>query len=268
MKPDRSAKGDPPQTIQSLLGELARARKEVETNTARIQDLEDALKKERAVREAAEDKAARLEKNATRLAPGTRKSRELASPSDECGESKKEVGSSQTVKGQEEKDRDIAADSATRAAAELQQRMEEILRELETVKSDMLSYRMRAQAAELRADAAEKERDSDKKSLFETIRAIRNEEGERLRRARESGSQTDDADTTDSATQVAIEGKRRASAPPGIRSDSALTVTRLRKEQTLLLRKQSGAPYASLLGVVVIGVGLMAIINNWQRVER
>jgi hypothetical protein len=175
---------------------------------------------------------------------------------------------------------DAVATAAAQAAAELQQRMEAILQELASVKNDMHSYKLRAEAAEMRAAAAEQERDADKTTLLDTIRQIRAEEISRLARTIEAGSQTiaDEADadaaieTRDCGIQVTTPGDgRRASAPPGIiRADSSSihTVQRLSKEQTLILRRQSAAPYASLLGVVVLGVGLMAVINNWQRGDR
>jgi hypothetical protein len=261
----KSDRSNPPEKMLSLVGELARARKEVETNSARIQDLEDALRKEKLAREVAEDRATQLE-NASRLLrtagnPSTLAlSHFLSNPVLTAG-----TGPDTSLD-----DPKAAADSATQAAAELQHRMEAILQELASVKSDMHSYKLRAEAAELRASAAEQERDTDKKTLLETIRAIRAEEDYRLKRVAEQGSQTLDAETTDCAVQVTTPGdRRRASAPPGImRADSGIAVARLSKEQTLLLRKQSGAPYASLLGVVVLGVGLMAVINNWQRGER
>jgi hypothetical protein len=47
-KPERASTNvAPPEKMLSLVGELARARQEVETNSARIQDLEEALKRKK-----------------------------------------------------------------------------------------------------------------------------------------------------------------------------------------------------------------------------
>lgn len=224
----------------SLVGELERARKEVVFTSARIQDLEDALRKERQMREAAEDRAAQLE-----IATRTQLEAEAEEAQETCADD-------------EDEDHTVTIDAAALAASMLQARMEEIMVELKTVKSEMRAFKLRAEAAELRADRAEKERDAGQKSLAETIQAIRREEDRRS----SSGTQTD-----------ALElGERRASmSKPVLRGgggETALKVTALNKEQTLLLRKQATVPYASMLGVVLMGVGLMAIINNWQRVER
>jgi hypothetical protein len=83
-KPERASTNvAPPEKMLSLVGELARTRQEVETNSARIQDLEEALKREKHAREVAEDRAAQLE-NTSRLAragpsksPQSRKTRAL-----------------------------------------------------------------------------------------------------------------------------------------------------------------------------------------------
>lgn len=220
----------------------------METNSARIQDLENALKKEKLAREEAEVRAAQLE-NASLLKSST--------PDPAAA----------------------AAESAAQAAAELQQRMEAILQELASVKSEMATYKLRAEAAERRAVEAEQQRDSNHKTLMDTVRQIRADEISRKTRSVEAGSQTTTpeveaiAETKDCGVQASSpDDGCRISAPPEIvRTNSgihAVQTTTLSKEQTLLLRKQSAAPYASLLGVVVIGVGLMAVINNWQRGER
>lgn len=239
----------------SLVGELARARKEVDFTSARIQDLEVALKKEKHAREAAEDRAAQLE-------IATQRIREQ--PVCEYKEPRLRFESA-------EEDHTVTIDAAAHAATALHARMEEILVELKTVKSEMRAYKLRAEAAELRAENVEKERDSNQKTLAETIQSIRKEEDDRQRRRTEQATQTETVDTTDTATQAASDGGRRASAPAASqikRADSGFKVAALSKEHSLLLRKQASVPYASMLGVVLIGVGLMAVINNWQRGER
>ena len=197
--------------------------------SARIQDLEEALRKEKHAREAAEDRAAQLE--AENLAAQTRRAEE------EEAEEESHVT---------DEDHTVTIDAAALAASMLQARMEEIMGELATVKSDMRAYKLRAEAAELRADRAEKERDAGQRSLAETIQAIRREE--------------------DRSTQTEME--RRASASGPVLRGGGESLAPSKEQTALLLRKQATVPYASMLGVVLMGVGLMAVINNWQSGER
>ncbi|KAF8538004.1 hypothetical protein BDD12DRAFT_886361 [Trichophaea hybrida] len=236
----------------------------------RIQDLEEALKREKQAREEAEDRAALLEKSSRLLRSGNSRepslTREHLAPENVVSSHSQEETNNDDDDDKDHPERII--DSAALAAAEsanaLQHRMEEILAELEVAKSELQTYK-------LRAEAAEQERDTDKKTLMDTIRDIRKAEAERALRARERGSQTDDITTSDEGVQVAVGGRRASVPPPSgiIRADSGLaSVPGLSKEQALLLRKQSGAPYGAVLGVVIFGVGLMVAINTWQRGDR
>ena len=210
-----------PQQMLSLITELARARKEVETNSARILDLETALAREKKARTLAETRAAQLEA---------------------------------AVASIQQPPPPPAPDAAAAAAAEeFQSRMTEILAELDSVKAEMTEYR---RTAEARAEAL----DADKMTLLETIRAIRVKEDQRRERVVEAGAQTEEPGTADEGVQV-----RPVSAASSMRG--SLVVRRKEKEG----KRAAGVavvPYASLIGVVVIGVGLMAVINNWQRGER
>jgi len=159
--------------------------------------------------------------------------------------------------------------TATESAAALQSRMEKILEELRSAKEDVEAYKHRVETAEQRADGAEQKADSDRKSLMDTIRTLRKEQDERNHRMKEVGSQTDGVGTCSTGVQVSVEGPTGNVAAGIIRTDSGgPPITRLGKEQTMLLRKENAAPYASVLGVVLLGVGIMAAINNWQRAER
>jgi hypothetical protein len=264
----RSTKNlDSPQQMLSLVGELDRAKQEVQTNSVRIQGLEEALKREKQAREEAEDRAVQLE-NSSRMLHGG-KFRESSLTREHS--SFEEVVSSHSLEEINNDDKehperiiDSAALAATKSANALQRRMEEILAELEVAKSELQAYK-------LRAEAAEQDRDTHKKTLLDTIRSIRKDEDERAQRAQERGSQTDNITTSDEGVQVALEGRRASIPQPSgiLRADSGLaSVSGLSKEQALLLRKQSGAPYGAVLGVVIIGVGLMVAINTWQRGDR
>jgi hypothetical protein len=275
-KLEKATKPDPPQQVLSLVGELAKARKEVELNSTRIQDLEDALKKEKQAREVAEDRATQLE-NTSRLirkmpsfcdlSNDKPKFEESGSQTEEFGEElaeKPPVEECTVVGGNA-----IIAVAAAESASTLQRNMEEILNELKTVKLQMESFKIRADAAEARAECAERERDSNRKTLAETIRLIRKED-EKARRIRGRGSQTETIHTTSTGVQVEIVDARVDSSNSVIRNTSTSNIPPAagHKEAALLFRKENAAPYAGVLGVVLFGVGLMAVINAWPRGDR
>ncbi|KAI5812879.1 hypothetical protein BZA77DRAFT_323052 [Pyronema omphalodes] len=256
---------DTPQVL-TLVGELARAKKEMELNNARILSLESALNKEKQLREAAESRATQLEEVTEMLKENLReqsRSSEMEKESLQVPVASSTSTASSTA-SMNEGDQKTIADAAAESATALQKRMEEILAELKAAKSEMLAYK-------IRAEAAESERDHNQKTLAETIRAIRKADDERKEKSREKSCQTNPLEMMDEGTMT-IDRSRRSSTqgniPELLRKDSGLAVQLAAKEQALILSRQSASPYAAMLGVVLLGVGLMAVINNWQRGER
>lgn len=45
-------------------------------------------------------------------------------------------------------------------------------------------------------------------------------------------------------------------------------VTTLAQQQRKSKVLENSGPYASMVGVVLIGIGLMAYLNGWQKIER
>ncbi|KAI9778626.1 MAG: hypothetical protein M1839_008020 [Geoglossum umbratile] len=295
--PPLGSKPEPPQQYHSLVEALASAKRELDSKSARVMDLENMLQKERLARESAEERALRLER-ATANSGAQSTAREsvdsvvelVFEPPAESNErwpngvvtELEEFGTNiGEVEKQKEEDSDASAEAADAAAAEasaarLHQGLEKMVAEMDEMKQLMEKYRRRV-------EVAEEESASSRKSLAEMVEKIRREESERkakleVRAARsETATQTDDnlPEGLDSLTPSPSEKPDRGEVTngkavrpvetTGFENAVPTTLTRTRRPQDHLY--QSG-PYASILGVVVLGVGLMAFLNGWQKTER
>jgi hypothetical protein len=263
-------------------------------------DLENMLQKERLARESAEERALRLERASANSVAQSAMGEALESvveiafePPDESPRERRpngvvteleEFGANiGEVEKQKEEDSDASAEAADAAAAEasaarLHLRLEKMVAEMDEMKQLMEKYRRRV-------EVAEEESASSRKSLAEMVEKIRREESERkakleARAARsEVSTQTEDSlpKGLDSLAPLSssVEKQEREEVANGkavrpaetavLESVASTTLTRTRRPQDHLY--QSG-PYASILGVVVLGVGLMAFLNGWQKAER
>ncbi|KAF9875067.1 FHA domain-containing protein [Colletotrichum karsti] len=267
--------------IIQLTEALNNAKKDLDTQTARIRDLEDMLRKEREARELAEDMAKILEDSAmTKEANGAPKEHDTETLLDEAFEPPREASDNQDVEmtDAEPVPREPAPESAEEVAARFQSKIDTMMSEMSDLKQQMESWRQRC-------DKAESERDADRKTLAEMIAQIRRDEEvrqaaaeERARsrsRGRRNGSagpqkstsvvQTDGSDeSTPAATQAGSSPEDLSDKPTLSRANTITPLTippgKLAKDQALM----AGVPYASMLGVVILGMGLMAYINGWQ----
>jgi chromosome segregation ATPase len=219
------------------------------------------LKQERSAREDAEERARRLEQHAasrpvsvveealeTPMQPQTTGSDELQSIHDTDGE----------------------LDAKTK---HLQQNLDQVLGEMQRLKSDVDKFQQRAETAE--TDAAHA-----RKSLAEMIDKIReeNEKAESLpkqlheRADHEQPAAEAAAEPSESASKPAVKSRPQANG----HMRTPILPEHLERAVATVLRDRSGnadaiaqsAPYVSMLGVVLIGVGLMAYLNSWQKSER
>lgn len=268
-----------PHQINLLAEALTNAKKEIESQSAKLKDMEDRLAQERLARESAEERARRLEG-----VPLTERS-ESAMQSDPVHGA--------LTNGFMEPSRELILDTneaavdANRAigddtAARLQKRLELMVVEMDEMKQQVEKYRRRAETAEAEAD-------NDRRTLAEMVEKIRNDEAERAnkseakQRRRSAGSGetdfveddgVDEKEMSDIAHQAngfveAMKslGKQhretQAKEAPGKASDMQLAKTSDRGEQMA-----NAAPYASIISVVILGMGLMAYLNGWQKVDR
>ena len=133
-----------------------------------------------------------------------------------------------------------------------------------------------------RAETAEAERDIDRKTLAEMVEKIRAEESARrsssTERARsptghvdehtENGNSDLSVSTLEQILSKAggIEGAQTISPQEGQLGQAAVGImSKPNSGRDPLLYNTT--PYASMLGVVLVGMGLMAYLNGWQHTK-
>ncbi|KAK6709377.1 hypothetical protein SNK04_010317 [Fusarium graminearum] len=237
-----------------------------------MRELEEMLQKERVAREEAEELAKRLEESATVHMNGSAMAG--AEPSvevTEVSEDEKTITSLPVVETIEETI--PAVDTAQETATALQSRIDLMETQMRDMKEQMEEWKQRC-------ETAESERDAEKKTLAEMVVELRAEEARRKAaeaRAR-SRSRKRDADTNGVVESIANSGVPKGvtgpvdAVEPSV--DDAPDAPTLSRASTITpassgvrgqdQRLQAALPYASMIGVVLFGMGLMAYINGWQ----
>ncbi len=275
VSPDRPEQSS---QIINLVEALESAKKEISAQSARMRDLEDMLQKEREARETAEGLAKRLELESTAKMNGFAKGGAEGSIVEEAFEPPAETLSEKTdSESSSSKEAPTTVDSVEASTAKLQERLEMMMIEMREMKEHMESYRQRA-------EKAESERDADRKTLAEMVEKIRSDEARRSSSTERPRSPSKDSQTpgdrpfadsgSSSSTPLSLSqeddlrnGTIGDSADVAVlKNNLAMALSRPPGSQTHLLYES--APYASMLGVVLLGMGLMAYMNGWQKVER
>ncbi|KAI9784251.1 MAG: hypothetical protein M1816_000923 [Peltula sp. TS41687] len=283
-----------PQSSQiiSLVEALESAKREIKAQGARVKHLEERLQEERSARESAEGRAQQLEmtsREEIQTHPAN------ASESGDDGKrstERKGVLETRNHQGLNEAENEKAStktdddDSARR----LQQRLDLMMVEMNQMKQMMETYKVRA-------ETAEKESASSRKTLAEMVERIRREESDRdaKRQKVHDGLPFDSSDSNSKKTDLyslgdAVFSTSTLSSSAYKTGEEILTGGKLgpsdddetnrsdqdQRRSSSLTRIRSldhdhlvhSAPYASILGVVAIGFGLMAYLNGWQKVEQ
>lgn len=262
--------------ILSLVEALTSAKKELDTQGARVKHLEDMLRQERTARESAEERARRLE-HGTSFKPLS--SVEEETDLDPSRSAPGEASVEQESAVASEKDTNPAGDAA-RSEDNLQSRLDEMVVEMSKMKEEMQKFQQRAEVAQ--ADAT-----STRASLGEMIERFRQENEHTAEAAVREILPSDPRYQHFGAVKSAKSSQKKASSasslvvthqlsmPNGhVRAPSKLPEHLERAMATMLRTDSDGqllaqsAPYASMLGVVLIGVGLMAYLNSWQKMEK
>lgn len=268
--------------IIQLTEALNNAKRDIDTQTARMRELETMLQQEREARELAEDLAKRLEESASNQPNG------VAVPP--AADAAAELILDDAV------DDDISEDGATivelEEPAETEPAKETAIAlqfRIDTMEDQMVSLREQMEMWKARCEEAESARDADRKTLAEMVVQLRAEEARRAsrerrsrsrRRATEGKGETSESDSLASSTatdtpvpQTDGSGSSNETMDQPTLSRSN-TITPYSMDQGSRPRQhlEASLPYASALGVVLIGMGLMAYLNGWQgppsRVER
>ncbi|WYZ39505.1 hypothetical protein EsH8_III_001419 [Colletotrichum jinshuiense] len=274
--------------IIQLTEALNNAKKDMDNQTARIRDLEDMLRKEREARELAEDMAKILEDSTvSKDTNGAPKEHDTEALLAEAFEPPREGPDAQDVEMTDAEPiaKEPTPESTEDIAARFQSKIDLMVSEMGDLKQQMEAWKQRCEKAET-------ERDADRKTLAEMVLQLRRDEEARQaaaaaaaaaekprsqsrgRRGRKqvpadkttSVVQTDgSADLAPAAEQTESTAEDPSDKPTLSRANTITPLTttvpgKLAKDQALM----AGVPYASMLSVVIIGMGLMAYINGWQ----
>ena len=267
--------------IVQLTEALNSAKRDMDSQNVRMRELEEMLHKEREARELAEDLAKRLELAANAQVDG------LASAATPDGGSKAveqtETETTATLDARKGEDSNKAA-TAKDATVQLQSRVDAMDEQMRELQDQLAEWQQRCETAET-------ERDESKKSLAQMVEQLRadeanraaSEERRRSRSRRRRAKAEQDLTNTEAplapvTAQSAGLAKATGAEVGDEQADSTLsranTITPLTSQHGPSREQQIQAsmPYASMLGVVLIGMGLMAYINGWQspppRIER
>lgn len=306
----------PSSQILSLVEALTTAKREIDSQSDRVKQLELLLRRERKARESAEERARLMEthlpsneiiekeiiKEGSSAPPfdpsedtvhslidGLVKTNDATTSSDKAAASTSAIEA--FAKNQDEMHRDT--ESIDVSTSRLQERLESMVREMDEMKITMESYKQRAETAE-----------HERKSLAELVEQIRAKEShkrttlsgvptpaESIDGSPEKKQRTESEHGGSSEAEPFASPTAEIPSPHGSRPDLISTPadgsnddlkTLQRTLSTALeVHAQSqrwvgeggevmvqSAPFVSMVGVVLIGVGLMTWLNGWQRGER
>ncbi len=267
---------EPTSQIITLVEALASAKKE-------IRDLEEMLQKERQARELAEEAAKRLELQSEPRTNGHAKVNSEGSVIEEAFEPPSEPIEPQEEEAPAPEADVIKADIVDPDLADNSTTLRD--KRIEAMQVDVQELRDQVESLKHRAETAEAERDTNQKTLAEMVEKIRSEEEARrsllTERARSPASHVAQNNLLDSKHELLKEpigpllekvGLLNGS-PVGASENSQLghpAVGTLSKTGTRDPLVYQTTPYASMLGVVLLGMGIMAYLNGWQppKVER
>lgn len=267
--------------MTSLNEALSSAKKELESQSIRLRDLETMLNEERRARENAEERANRLERESMKereehestVANGTiHKTNEVEVDGDANAAEK-----------------DVAPNTdAEEATARLQQRLELMMSEMNEMKQQMERYRERAETAE-----------ADRKSLAEMIENIRKDNAKaatkETRRSRcasqlaasrtNPGSDESENDAEAEEGEITIIREDLGDEDPEMSLPATKAENGHHVEQNggaqvakmtnaLVTRRSDrtatyyGGPAGAVFAVVAIGVAVMTMLNQYPKSER
>ena len=279
--------------ILSLAEALASTRKELENQGNRVRFLEESLKQERRARETAEERARHLLQHTNKPSEWDQaiekakdetfdtSSAVSAPPSDNETVADSNISGQMLVLSEASTIEDAALTTkpAEASAALLQERMNLIMQEMEEMKTHMEAYRRRAESSEAERNtlAAMVEKLREEKHSSNAVRSPSKD-------SRPSSSSSHSifpsfangsidamhANPDDAATGGHTMHTNGAAPDPAKQMEQLQTAV----VQALTSTTRQGdrlahtAPYASILGVVLLGVGLMTYLNGWPKTER
>ena len=260
--------------ILSLIEALTTARREIDTQGTRVKELEGLLSQERSAREWAEVRV----KQAEGLNNGSQQQAPVVTNGSLSSLEAKKAGVngiSTPAEGISEPGSDGAA-ATDKVGGSVDLTTKNLERQLQNLKEEMEEMRRQVDTFKQRAQKEETEKLEARKSLTEMI--------DTLRRERASANSLSLGKTiTSSHDLVASHNISNLNPESGIWKSEDGTLQCLnpnRLPQTKNMGQggaaltgrhnllESSSPYASMIGVVLLGVGLMAYLNGWQKIEK
>ncbi|KAJ5986128.1 hypothetical protein N7451_010493 [Penicillium sp. IBT 35674x] len=269
--------------ILNLIEALSSAKREIDTQGARVKELESLVLQERAARESAEEKVKNLELHLMPQTNGVVKSEDgpaehesaVKDEHDDSEEARKPNGSILPSEASPAPDYQLPEPTGV-DTTQLEHRLETMMQEMEEMRKQMASFKDRA-------EKAEEDNVESRASLAEMIETLRRERAEKVlvtTPGPKSDPQGHDQSKTTTGQAPAIEN---GAADPDKEGGSSLQpldpasadgkevnaaatgmATEYRRRQFL----HDTSPYASMVGVVLLGVGIMAYLNGWQKLEK
>jgi len=286
--------------ILSLVEALTSAKREIDSQGSRVKHLEDLLRQERKARESAEERARRLLDRSRALGaePNGNVEEDAFDPPLENAvppgnhDPNADIVKNDSKHTEEESmelnpapsspsslsSMSIESPQPENSTLRLQEKIELLVREIDEMKFLMEKYRQRAEVAEEARDGLVQMVDRIRKG---EIGANADEGTVARRKSSEISTQTEagvyaNGHLEDLEDQQRVPASKSPSVTNGRPVPSIKEIKDLQTAVTSALasydhpndRLMQSAPYASILGVVLIGVGIMAYLNGWQKVER
>lgn len=263
--------------ILQLTEALNSAKREIESQSSRMRDLEESLQKERQARELAEELARRLEEAAAAKMNGAPvKPETLETALEAAFEPPVDEGPSPAVEN--------TANGVSKTAPQaevIEASATHLHAQIESMVLEMKDMRLQLEAFKQRAEIAETERDTDRKSLAEMALQIRKDAEAREVAAREKAvleARLMEKATRPNATTKELSNRTRTPSPGPSKGQTSPDVSpdqpTLSRTNTITPQSMAAGftshdqvladsiPYASMIGVVLIGMGLMAYLNG------
>ncbi|KAJ5130571.1 uncharacterized protein N7515_006610 [Penicillium bovifimosum] len=268
--------------ILNLIEALSSAKREIETQGRRVKELETVLTEERTARKLAEDKLTELEMRSALGAGGVHTEKGIVPPTENgVLETKEEADGDVTVQVNGVHPLETPVDSDIQTSAPVEDKSAELQARLEILMEEMAEMRKQMTSFKDRAEKAEDENAHSRKSLAEMVEALRQERAHKASvKVLDKKIDTHDGEqSTDSAVfSLASDEILTESKPEALPSHSLDVITSHKAIDAAAAgfatqRRQhsyvgEASPYASMFGVVLLGVGLMAYLNGWQKMDK
>lgn len=260
--------------IIKLTEDLSILQKDNSSQQLRIKDLEEMLQKERELRESAEEQNRRLEDAVTASRMNGSAVIKDEAVLEQAFEPPQDASLPPAVEKTDESD---AVQTLPTQVENVEARLESMVAEMKDLKQHLEEYRQRAEKAEA-------ERDADRETLAQMVEKVRKRDEEEAilakqkARSRSRGRKSRSPVASDRGVDALIPDAGSDSTP--VRrsidensSDERPTLSRtntITPASEALRNHQAGdpalqtLPYASMIGVVLLGMGLMAYLNGWQ----